>query len=280
MPEKKDISSWIQFAEKKLRQIDFQLLPAQCTVCGKILLGQAVKNLWGDLYCAQHQGEYPPCECCGRLISPRSTGGGTVYKDGRHVCNICRETAVDTKAQALPILHTLSQWLYDRGIRFQELILKVSLVDAKELQQRLGNKKRNDFGTPGVIRADLGFIRKRRTRRDGTLHRRVDGVTLLQGLPQDLFEGVAAHELGHAWLFLAGVDNLEPWVEEGFCNLLSYILHKDRQTDEARFWVKTLEVNPDPVYGEGFRRVRAIFKRYGFGEALNYTFRHKQIPPE
>ena len=275
--------SWLKFIEEILPQVQLQLLPLKCAVCGKIILGRAVKNLWGDAYCLHHQDEYPMCDCCGRLISPRMTGGGVTYDDGRQACNVCRRTAVDTKEQAKPILDSVCRWLYDRGIRFQGLVLKVDLLSTHELQQRLGGRGAGKgAAAPGVIlQADLGVISRAKIRgQGGALRRQVNGVALLKGLPRELFEGVAAHELGHAWIFLAGVDNLEPWAEEGFCNLLSYILHKDHQTDEARFWIKTLEASPDPVYGEGFRRVRAIFKKHGFGEALNYTFRHRRFPPE
>lgn len=271
--------SWLKFIEEILPQI--QLLPQQCAVCGKLILGQAARNLWGDTYCLHHQNEHPICDCCGRLISPGMTGGGVTYDDGRQVCTICRRTAVDTKEQAKPILDSVCRWLYDRGVRFKGLVLKVDLVNTRELQQRSGGKGAGKGIAPGVIlQADLGVIARATTPGPGGASRRqVNGVALLEGLPRELFEGVAAHELGHAWLFLAGVDNLEPWAEEGFCNLLSYVLHKDCQTDEARFWVKTLEANPDPVYGEGFRRVRTIFKKHGFIESLRYLHQHKHLPP-
>jgi len=271
---------WAKLVEERLPQIG--LLPLQCAICGKIILGRALKNLWGDAYCLHHQNEYPACDCCGRLISPGMTGGGVTYDDGRQICNICRRTAVDTKGQAKPILDSVCRWLYDRGVRFQGLVLKVDLLNSQELQQRLGGRGARKPAAPGVVlRANLGVIfRAKIPGPGGTLRRQVNGVALLKGLPRELFEGVAAHELGHAWLFLSKVDNLEPWAEAGFCNLLSYILHKERQTDEARFWVKTLEASPDPVYGEGFRRVRALFKKHGFGEALHYTFRQRRLPPD
>jgi hypothetical protein len=40
-----------------------------------------------------------------------------------------------------------------------------------------------------------------------------------------------------------------------------------------------MEANPDSVYGEGFRRVRAIFKKHGFIESLRYLHQHKRLPP-
>ena len=255
-----------------------KVLPTSCVVCGKVLLaGRAAMDLWGNIYCEEHRNEYPACSACGRPICARLTGGGTTYADGRAVCNVCRRTAVDTKQQAKPIVEAVSRWLYDRGVRFEGLVLKINLSSARELAVSGGDRS----SPAGLGRGQvMGYIVKLTELRGGRQRRIVNGVTILSGLPRELFEGVVAHELGHAWLYLAHVDGLPPWAEEGFCNLLTYILHKDRQTDEARFWVKTVEADPDPVYGEGFRRVRAIFKKHGFGEALNYTFRHKRLPRE
>lgn len=256
--------------------MNLQALPTRCAVCGKRLLtGRAALDLWGNVYCEMHRNEYPACSACNRLVCTRLTGGGETYSDGRVVCKLCRATALDSKEQAKPIVEGVAGWLYERGVRFTGLILKIDLADARQMGARMGQPF-----DPGAHKQAMGFIGKYTERRKGRQRRVVQGVTVLSGLPRVLFEGVVAHELGHAWLYLAHVDGLQPWAEEGFCNLLSYALHKNRGTAEDQHWVKVLEQSPDPVYGEGFRRVRAIFKKYGFGEALNYTFRRKRFPPE
>jgi hypothetical protein len=199
-------------------------------------------------------------------------GKGVIYPDGSAMCEVCRATAIDTKEQAKPIVEGLAGWLYQCGLRFNGLILKIDVLDGLAMAQ-----KRGETQPSGRV---LGNFRRISEWRNGHERRIVDGITILQGLPRELFEGTVVHELGHAWLYLAKVDDLPRWQEEGFCNLLSYILHKDRPTPEAHWQVKLLEDDPDPIYGEGFRRVRALFKKHGFGEALNYTFYNRHFPPE
>jgi len=245
-----------------------------CAVCGKVLAGRAAIDLWGNVYCAEHRGALPDCTVCGRLICARLTGGGSTYPDGRAVCNLCRQTAVDTKEQAKPLVEGVARWLYEHGVRFDGLILKVALEDARAIARH-----RQLALTPGRGYV-TGYISETTERRNEQERRIVNGITLLSGLPRVFFEGVTAHELGHAWLYLAHVDGLEPWAEEGFCNLLRYALHKNRTSAEDAHWVIALEKNPDPVYGEGLRRVHAIFKQHGFVAALRYTFEHKRLPPE
>ena len=65
---------------------------------------------------------------------------------------------------------------------------------------------------------------------------RVNGIAVLQGLPAVLFQGVTAHELGHVWLIVHGIQDLPNWAEEGFCELLSYRYYTEMATDKVDGW--------------------------------------------
>jgi len=249
--------------------------PTHCAICSSPFMpGQRyLIDWWGHVFCESHRHEYPTCPTCRRIICRNITNGGVTYPDGRRVCQLCRATAVDTKEQAKPLVEAIAPQLYQWGLRFNGLILKIAVEDSVTLAQ---NRKLN----PNSNGQLLGYIGRTTERRGQQERRIVNGVTVLSGLPRELFEGTVIHELGHAWLYLAKVDHLPSWQEEGFCNLLAYIYHKERPTPEARWEVKRLEDDPDPIYGEGFRRVRALFKKHGFGEALNYSFYQRAFPPE
>ena len=106
----------------------------------------------------------------------------------------------------------------------------------------------------------------------------VNGIAVLRGLPSTLFLGVCVHELGHAWLALQGIRGLPGWAEEGFCELLSYQFYNELNTDESRYHATNIEKNSDPVYGEGFRRVRAIAERMGFSRFVETLKTTKRMP--
>jgi hypothetical protein len=108
--------------------------------------------------------------------------------------------------------------------------------------------------------------------------RRIRAVSVLWGLPQEMFEGVLAHELGHVWLFKQHMNDIPEDLEEGLCNLFAYILHQEKVTPEARYSVYLLEENLDPVYGEGFRRSRAIYHRKGLRWLLHFVRRKGKWP--
>jgi len=106
----------------------------------------------------------------------------------------------------------------------------------------------------------------------------VNGIAVLQGLPAVLFQGVTAHELGHVWLIVHGIQGLPSWAEEGFCEYLSYRYYYDLNTPESRYHAVSIENNADPVYGEGFRRVRALADALGFPRFLEILRTTKRLP--
>lgn len=253
-------SSAIKVARKALSSII-------CPICSTPLIGLLEVDAWGNRYCKRHSTEYHRCTCCQRLICEPLTSGGVAYSDGRLVCNLCRRTAIDTKKQAKPYVEAVATWLYEKGFSFQNLSLRIELVGSNELAGH--GLKRNNGELQGVI-----------IKRGGVAisQRRVDGVRILKGLSRQVMEGVALHELGHAWLFLLGIDGLALPIEEGFCNLLAYMYHSETDTDEARFCMRVIEKSPDPVYGDGFRKVFTAVQHHGLKVVLQYLKDNQRLP--
>jgi hypothetical protein len=110
------------------------------------------------------------------------------------------------------------------------------------------------------------------------MHAKVNGIAVLQGLPAVLFQGVTAHELGHVWLIVHGIQGLPNWAEEGFCEYLSHRYYCTLNTPEGRYYALCIEDNADPVYGEGFRRVRVLADALGFARFLEILRTTKKLP--
>jgi len=106
----------------------------------------------------------------------------------------------------------------------------------------------------------------------------VNGVAVLQGLPSTLFQGVTIHELGHVWLIVHDVNGLPSWAEEGFCELLTYRYYTQLNTPESLYHAEGIERNPNPVYGDGFRRVRAIADGVGFQRFVETLRTTRRLP--
>lgn len=238
-----------------------------CPICRTSLSGFLEEDAWGNRYCQRHAKEFPRCTCCQRLICDQLTNGGVAYKDKRLVCNLCRRTAIDTKLQAKPYIDAVAAWLFQQGFTFQNLALKIELVYTYEMPPT----------AYGGIGEPQGVILKS-TQHGRSYVRKVNGVAILKGLSRQVMQGVAAHELGHAWLFLHGIDGLSLQMEEGFCNLLSHLYHGKFDTDEARFCKRVIEENPDTIYGDGFRAVQASVQVHGLSYVVGYLQNRRMLP--
>ena len=162
------------------------------------------------------------------------------------------------------------QQLNAQGLQFNNAPLQIELVDRARLAQLLNG--RSGVDALGVTTHSTHMLNGQVVRTE------VNGIAVLRGLPSTLFRGVCVHELGHAWLTLQGIRGLPSWAEEGFCELLSYRFYGELNTDESRHHAEGIEKNPDPVYGEGFRRVRVMADRLGFQRFVETLRTTKRMP--
>ena len=223
-----------------------------CVYCNKPLMGEYLIDYWGQKFCREHEKQFPHCAYCGRLISPQQQETGAQANR----CPICRSTAIETSAEAKPLFSRVIRWMNAQGLMYNNLKLSLDLCGRAHL---------DDLLREGNVGHSLGATTSAMYTQNGRLIRtEINGIAVLQGLPAILFQGVTVHELGHVWLIVAGVHNLPAWAEEGFCELLSYRYYVEANTQESRYHSTSKEQNPDPIYGEGFRRMRDLADHVGF----------------
>ena len=243
-----------------------QQIAAHCAYCGKPLLNEYLVDHWGTKFCKEHQGQYPSCSFCGRLVPPQQQEArGEMVR-----CPVCRATAIETVAEARPLYSQAIQWVSSQGLRYNSLPLSLELCDRAKLAELLREASQTH---------SLGATTSKTYTQNGHVVRNeVSGIAVLQGLPAALFQGVTVHELGHVWLIVQGIEHLPGWAEEGFCELLSYRYYHEINTPESRYHALNIEQNADPVYGEGFRRVRALAEALGFPRFIEGLRTTKRLP--
>ncbi len=246
-----------------------QQVAPRCAYCGKPLTSEYLVDYWGTKFCKEHKGQFPTCSFCGRLVPPQQQEN-PVRSDGSVRCPICRESAIETASQAQPIFSQLIRWVNSQGLIYNNLPLSLELCDRPRLAELL----------KGRVRADsLGVtMGTTHTQNGQAVRTEVNGVAVLQGLPSTLFQGVTIHELGHVWLIVHDVNGLPSWAEEGFCELLTYRYYTQLNTPESLYHAEGIERNPNPVYGDGFRRVRAIADGVGFQRFVETLRTTRRLP--
>lgn len=250
----------------------------RCVYCNQPLTGEYMIDAWGNKFCKRHEREFPACEFCGRLIPPSQ------QEQGRPVavrCTVCRSRAIETPAQAVPLFESLKQWMGGQGLQLPAIPLRLELCDRatliRHMQQRgarSGNRGSAPFEphTLGVTMSTTHMLNGREVRTD------INGVAVLRGLPAPLFSGVVVHELGHVWLVTQRIQGLPPWAEEGFCELLAHRYYRLLNSSESRYYAEGIEKNPNPIYGDGFRRVREVAYRIGFQHYVQQLRATKRLP--
>ncbi len=241
----------------------------RCAYCHEPLLGKYLEDHWGTNFCEKHRDEYPTCSFCGRLVPPQQQKAGA-KSNGDIRCPICIGSAIETPTEAQPIFTRMQRWVKSQGLTYANLPFSLELCDRTKLTQLL--KGRGGTDTLGVTLSTIHTLNGQEVRTE------INGIAVLKGLPSTLFQGVLVHELGHVWLVLHGVKGLPSWAEEGFCELLSHRYYTELATVEAGYHAKGIEQSSDPVYGEGFRRVRSLANSIGFQRLVETLATTKRLP--
>lgn len=228
-------------------------IAVKCFYCGQSIEGEYIIDHWGNSYCARHQKELPQCEYCGMLISPRTTGGGKTYPDGRHVCGFCLQTAVNDTEQAERFLEEARQKLMNYGIFISTKGISLTLVDKPTLSNLYGDSKENH----------LGIVKFQESKLLGISARRKFEIYILYGVPKLEFISAAAHELMHVWQYSRKILDNDDAFCEGSCNYAARLVLQTYDDGYARFLLENMEQNSDPVYGEGYRRVSRLVDARG-----------------
>lgn len=100
---------------------------------------------------------------------------------------------------------------------------------------------------------------------DGTL---IHKILVVENLPRLDFTQVLAHEILHTWVKQNNVK-LDEITEEGLCNYASYLILIEVENDYAKQLITDMMLNPDPVYGGGFRCVKKEVEENGLKSYLS-----------
>jgi len=236
----------------------------KCSVCGKPIIGQYRIDIWGNEYHLEHEKDFPRCEYCKRLVSPRLTGGGKKFEDGRVICNICLNEGVYNGHHANVVVIEIQNFLALKGINIDMTNVPVHLVKRQKLTELAG----------GFDSKDLGFTKFDKISIAGYDLRIKNVIYIQEGLPERLFRGVLAHEMMHVWLNENCEQQHSERLAEGSANYLAYLVYSSRDDTWSKFLLQNLMEDNDTVYGEGFKLAKNFVDNNGFGSLLQYLSKH------
>ena len=163
---------------------------------------------------------------------------------------------------------SLINWVEAQGIGFRQKTFRIEVLDRAEFMSRKGGRR-----DPLGLTTSTRYMRQKRVD-----HAKIESVSILQGLPHTLFEGVGIHELGHVWLVQQNIVNLPIMDEEGFCELLAHRHYLEIGSKADLFFARNIAENSSPIYGDGFRKLKQLEERVGFAQIIKTLLRKKKLP--
>lgn len=237
--------TWIVANNKKYHEKCYrENIQLMCLICQKPIEGEYIVDYWGNKAHKKH-GIFTKtslCECCGRIISDKTSNGGFKTNDGRLICGICRTDFVTETFQISMLKREVEALLGSVGIIIPS-IEDIILTDKSSI------KKLSALGD------SLGFANTKKTTQNDEIINIEHTIYILHSLQRIQFLGVLAHEMIHTWLNQNLIE-LPKEETEGFCNLGSYLVYKNRQDDISGYLMKQLEENKDAIYGDGYRKMK------------------------
>ncbi|KAM7270585.1 hypothetical protein ACFE04_029799 [Oxalis oulophora] len=288
---------------------------------GNGLIEYRCHPFWTQKYCPSHEHDNTArCCSCERLESWNARF--YLLEDGRSLCLECMESAIMDTGDCQPLYHSIRDYYEGMIMRIDQQI-PMLLVQRQALNEAIVGEKNGYHHMPetrGLCLSEEQTVTtiSKKPRLGGhrlvgmrthtqKLHRKceVTAILVLYGLPRLLTGAILAHELMHGWLRLNGYRNLSPAVEEGICQVLSYLWLESEvlpgsktnmpSTSHAssssslstsvcskkggksgveqklgEFFMHQIAHDASPAYGEGFRLANAAVNKYGLRRTLDH----------
>ncbi|GMH15375.1 hypothetical protein Nepgr_017216 [Nepenthes gracilis] len=308
-----------------------ELTHPKCEVCNQFipansagLIEYRCHPFWTQKYCPSHEHDNTARCCSCERLEPWNARYVSLG-DGRTLCLECMESAIMDTGDCQPLYHAIRDYYEGMNMRLDQQI-PMLLVERQALNEAIVGEKNESHHMPetrGLCLSEEQTVTVilRRPRIGGhqligmKTHRRrlirkceVTAILVLYGLPRLLTGAILAHELMHGWLHLKGYHNLNPAVEEGICQVLSYMWlesevmpdlgsmpststsshslssssKKGRKSEVekklGKFFMSQIANDTSPAYGGGFRAVNAAVNKHGLRQTLDYIRSTGSLP--
>ncbi|UCG53373.1 MAG: hypothetical protein JSW58_07420 [Candidatus Latescibacterota bacterium] len=231
----------------------------RCAVCQGIIQGEYLLDYWGNAYHTSHKDVVLQCDFCQRFIIGSLIDGMKRYGDGYRLCGRCSPSAVTSVKSANKLMTEVASYLENFGLKVDPGSIRLHLVDLRKL------KELSPEGTHDTKGFTDYFVKKNVF---GRVKDQTIDVYLLAGMPRTQMISTLAHELTHVWQFEGGQLEQDKALSEGSCNFAAYLVLRKIGGAEAEYVIETMLRDDDPIYGEGFRRVKAYAEKNGLASWL------------
>ena len=211
----------------------FHDISATCLICGSPIVGTYYVDSYGNKVCEQHHENVFHCSCCGCFCGKESIE----LSNGVIVCEDCYKNFPSDDECKRIIRH----------IRRVYRSLPIGSIHTFRLL-RIPSAEWSEGRNVTGLASRIG---------------RTYTIKVPEFLSKTVLAEVLAHEMLHLWLYDKNVSKKQRIIE-GFCNLGSFEILSRIKTEKARVKRDSILVNPDAIYGDGFRIVKKVYDNSGW----------------
>jgi len=84
--------------------------------------------------------------------------------------------------------------------------------------------------------------------------------------------------LMHVWHYSQNILENDPAWSEGSCNYAAFLVLNRYSDEQAAYIIAGMNNDPNPVYGEGFRRVKKLVEAKGISSWLESVRKSNSFP--
>ncbi len=241
----------------------------QCSNCGTSITGE-YKAVGPDRipFCQTCMTSHPACYLCASPADPKT--GGQKLSDGRHLCGRDGQTAVFTPQRAHQLFGLATQEVISAlGVQMtlKKPVKEIRLVDVPGLVAVSQGQYQPVSVASGKILGLTQLVLKSRGQERWT---EPATVYLLNGVPEERFVTVSAHEYAHVWHAEnhSEYSRTSPEMREGFAEWVAYkVAQHARRTSQTAI----LEQPVQTIYYTGLRKFLDLERKVGAAGVLKHA---------
>lgn len=232
-----------------------------CLICKERIIGKYFVDSWEQTVHEHH--EFQLCFNCGRIVLK----DGLKLADGRHICIHCQPSLVKTKQDV--------DWVNEKT---RKMLTKIGFNDIPQdvpIEICDSNKLNSLYGGNIINPNQRGLAQFTQMTQNGVFkveHK----VYVIDNLTKTVFAGVLAHELLHVWQNQENIKAPQN-ITEGFCNLGSDLMYKTINNEVSIKLIDSLNKDENPIYGDGFRKIKEFYDKNGLNELIKRMKGYKQL---
>ncbi len=190
---------------------------------------------------------------CYYCHSPTLTRNTKQYADGRKLCNECSQHIIATPENLKKVAQWTLQQIDELGFKFQRGSTVATLISQEKMTSLRGSSNVQGFAENTVL-IDMFNNSKHRDAH----------IQVVYGMPTAYLVWVLSHEIGHVLVSQRHYKFATPAQEEGFCQLLALLVCQRSKNPQMPKIMRKEWQNPDPVYGDEFRKAHQQLQQTGF----------------